>query len=411
MLQLNDTHKISVAVLAIAALLAFNYNVMLFGLNNDFIGIVFSVALFLFGARKTAFKLNYLLIAIIFLFEFVSYRLHIKSLHFLSLVLLICLVFYSFTNKFSFIAFICIILFSTLFDKFFDHLTAEIKQQLCYLAFITLKNFMEIEKTEGVSIYINNAKITVDTACMGLAMFKTGLLIGAALLTLEEKKQKKYYTISQIMLFCAIVIVLNIISNYFRIITLILFDCTQENTLHHTIGLFCFTFYQVAPMLFIIRYFKCRKEEQNHEQTRIKYWPMLLASIVVLITSFKVKKEKELDLLAGLNPKYKTENGKWITNDVFQVNSNDTLIYIKNPIHKPLICWTGDGYKITDSKEVAVNGQKIWFNKMEKKGVEYDSYWWYESENKKYTSYISAMWQKLLFNKSIRLINETTKSR
>jgi exosortase N len=406
MLDSFNTNKITIAVVAMLLLIAFNYNVILFGLDNDFIGIVFSIGLFIIGARTTSYKINYMLIGIIVLFEFVSFRLHIKSLHFLSITLLICLVYYSFTKKFSFIAFICIILFSTLFNKFFEHLTTEIKQHLCYIAFITLKNCMSIDRIEGVSIYIDNAKITIDTACMGLAMFKTGLLIGAVLLTLEEKKQKKYYTIFQIFLFCLIIIILNILSNYFRILTLILFNCTQENVLHHSIGLLCFAIYQIVPMILLIRYFKCRKEEAKAETASINYWPILISFVVVFITSFEMKKEKKLDLLSGLDSKYDIQKGTWVTNDVFKINIGDTLVYIKDPIHKPLICWTGDGYKITDSKEVVIQNQKVWFNRMEKNGILYNSYWWYESGDKKYTSYIEIMWQKLLYNKPIRLINK-----
>jgi len=410
MLNFINTNKNIITIFVLLLfLIAFNYNVILFGLDNDFIGIVFSIGLFIIGARKTVYKINYFLVGIIIVFEFVSFRLHIRSLHFLSLVLLICLVYYSFTKKFSFIAFICIILFSTLFNKFFDNLTTEIKQGLCYAAFTTLKGFMPIERIEGVSFYLNKAKITIDTACMGLSMFKTGLLVGAVLLTLEEKKQKKYYTIFQILLFSSLIIILNILSNYFRIITLIVFNCTKENLLHHSIGLLCFALYQVIPMIFIIRYFKCRKEENKTETFSINYWPIALSSLIVLITSFEMKKEKKLDLLTGLSPKYDIQNGQWITNDVFKMYHNDTLVYIKDPIHKPLICWTGDGYKITFSKEITIQNQKVWFNRMEKNGIQYNSYWWYESGSQKYTSYIEVMWQKLLYNQPIRLINETSR--
>lgn len=409
MRSLPNANKKTIAVLTIALLIVINYNVVLFGLNYDFIGIAFSVGLFIIGAQKTNLKINYLLLAIILLFEFISFRLHIKSMHFLSLLMLICMVYYSCTKKFSFIAFICILLFSTLFNKFFDHLTTEIKQNLCCAAFFTLRNFIQIERIEGVSIFVNDAKITIDTACMGLNMFKTGLLIGAILLTFEEKKHKKYYSIIQILIFCVIVIILNILSNYFRIITLILFNCTEENILHHSLGLLCFVVYQLLPMLFIIRYFKCRKEESKVPDSSPNYWVILPALLAVLVTSFEIKKEKKLDLLSKLNPKYEIHKGKWIANDVFKIYAADTLIYIKDAMHKPLICWTGDGYKITDSKEIVLKNQKVWFNIMEKNGIQYHSYWWYEAGNKKYTSYVEVMWQKLLYNKPIRLINETTR--
>lgn len=397
----------TVAVLAIISIIALNGNTVTFGLENDFFGVIFSVALFFIGGRKTNFKISYVLIALLLLFEFISYRLHTKSLHFLSLTLLVCLVFYYFTNRFSFIAFICILLFSSLFNKFFDHLTTEIKQALCYTVFSTLKNVLPIDRIEGVTFYANNAKITIDTACMGLSMFKTGLLTGALLLTLEEKKQRLYFGILQITAFCFIIIMLNIISNYFRITTLVLLNCTKENMLHHTVGLTCFVLYQVVPMLFIIRYFKPKIKEITTVAFQPKMYPVAMAFGIVAITSLEMKNETNDNILANLNSKYDTDKGVWVNKEVFKIVTPEKLIYIKTPSHKPLICWTGDGYTITESKEITNENEKIWVATMEKDSVHYHSYWWYECGNKKYTSFIEVMLMKLVYNKPIRLINET----
>jgi hypothetical protein len=65
---------------------------------------------------------------------------------------------------------------------------------------------MTLDRIEGVNFY--QQKITIDTACMGLSMFKTGLLTGAILLTLEEKKQI-FWNYSDCY-FCFVVIVLNV---------------------------------------------------------------------------------------------------------------------------------------------------------------------------------------------------------
>ena len=409
MYNLFSEYKIGLGILAICVLFAINYNVVLFGLDNDFFGIVFSALLFVFGSRKTNFKINYLLIALIFIFEFVSYRLHTQSLHFLSLMLFLCLIFYSFTGKFSYIAFICILLFSTIFNKFFEHLTSEIKQGLCYAVFLTLKNFMTLDRIEGVNFYINNSRITIDTACMGLSMFKTGLLTGAILLTLEEKKQQKYFGIIPIVLFCLIVIVLNIISNYFRIVTLVILDCTQENTLHHLVGLLCFGMYQLVPMLFIINYFKPKNNEIEATHFQSKKLPIILTFGVLLLTSLEVKSLQNNDLLKNLHPKYNVKNGVWISDEVFKMTTPNKLIYIKTPSHKPLICWTGNGYTITESKEILIDNEKVWYNKMEKNNIQYISIWWYECGDKKYTSFLEVMCMKLIYNQPIRLINETSR--
>lgn len=394
-------------ILGLLLLLALNYTIVTFGLDSDFFGIVFSVLLFFIGGRTTHFKINYLLIGLILIFEFVSFRLHTKSLHFLSLMLLICLVYYYFTKKFSFIALICILLFSTIFNKFFEHLTTEIKQALCENVYFILKNFITIDRIEGVNFYINGAKISVDTACMGLSMFKTGLLTGAILLTLEERKQKLHFSILQIIVFCLIIILLNIISNYFRIITLILLDSTEENILHHTIGLLCFLLYQVLPMIFMIRYFKPKKEAIVVTEKQNNFIPVAFSFVIVLVTSVEMKNAMSVDLLTDLNPKYDIRKGEWVDEEVFKIQSPEKLVYIKTPSHKPLICWTGNGYKITESKEILVENEKIWFNKMEKNNNQYVSLWWYECDGKKYTSFVEVMLMRLIYGKPIRLINET----
>lgn len=399
----------TITILISCCLLITNYNIVLIGLDSNLFGILFSIALFFIGGRKTTLNLNYPLFAVLLILEFVSYRLHTKSIHFLALALFICLLYYNITQKFSFIAFICILLFSSLFNTFFEYLTTEIKQSLCYYVYITLRNFIPINKIEGVNFYINNARITIDTACMGLSMFKTGLLSGALLLTLEEKKQQKYFNVLQIVFFCCILVVLNIISNYFRIITLILFNCTEENTLHHTIGILCFILYQIIPMLFVIRFFKPNKQEIKITKKLYPIFFIIIPAILVFTTSFKIKKEQHYNLLENLDPEYQNEIGVWVNKEVFKIVTPDKLVYIKTSNHNPLICWTGTGYKIIESKEVKKGNENIWRVKMEKNNIQYYSYWWYECNKKKYTSLIEVLLIKLFINKPVRLINETSK--
>ncbi len=414
-------NQILILIFAILSLFVINFNVVKLGFNSDFFGIIVSILIFALGSRKTKLKVNYLLILLILMLEFVSFRLHTKSLHFLSILLFASLIYHHITQKFSFIAFICILIFSSIFNKFFEHLTTEIKQNLCYLVFETCGKFLNIDRIEGVNFYIKNSKIAIDTACMGLSMFKTGLLIGAILLTLDEKKHQKYFGIFQIIIFCLIIILLNIISNYFRIVTLIILNCTQENLLHHLVGLICFAFYQVVPMFFIIKYLKPKhvfleqnidlKERNNQGIINFnlqKHIILLFILIIIVVTSLEIKNIKNDSLLLNLNPKYNIENGEWINNEVFKIETFDKLIYIKKPSHKPMICWTGDGYLITESKEITLNNDKVWFNKMEKNNIQYNSVWWYECGNKKYTSFIEVMFMKLIYNKPTRLINEVS---
>ncbi|KQB40281.1 exosortase N [Flavobacterium aquidurense] len=408
-MKLIFQYRNAIVLLILVCLLVINSNIVLSGLDSNLFGIVFSIILFLIGGRKTSFNMNYPLLGIIFLLEFISFRLHTKSLHFLALALFACFVYYTITGKFSFIAFICIFLFSSIFNTFFEYLTVEIKQTLCYGVYLVLKNSIPITKIEGVNFYINNAKITIDTACMGLSMFKTGLLIGAFLLTLEERKQHTYFNVKQIFLFCFMVILLNIISNYFRIVILILFDCTDENALHYSIGMLCFIFYQIIPMLFLVRFFKPKQQEiPNQTSNKFIFFPVIIAFSIILATSLEIKKELKHDLLENLNTVYNIKSGIWINSEVFKIATPEKLIYIKIPSHNPLICWTGNGYKIIESKVIKKNNEEICFVRMEKNKIQYYSYWWYECDHKKYTSLVEILLIKLFYNKSVRLINETS---
>lgn len=402
-------YKKPIGILIVCSLLIMNYDIVLPCLDNNLFGIIFSTILFFIGGRETRLNLNYPLFAMFVVLEIISFRLHTKSVHLLAVALFICLLYYNITRKFSFIAFICLLLFSSLFNAFFEYLTTEIKQSLCYYVYLTLKNFIPINKIEGVNFYLNNAKITIDTACMGLSMFKTGLLSGGILLTLEEKKQKKYFSILQIFLFCCILIVLNIVANYFRIITLILFNCTEDNALHHTIGILCFLFYQITPMLFAVRFFKPEKEENTIKKEPYSVFFVFVGSLLLLVTSLEIKKEKSYDLLENLSPEYRTQKGIWVNKEVYKITTPEKLIYIKTPTHSPLVCWTGTGYKIIESEKIKKRNEKIWRVKMEKNNIQYYSYWWYECNNIKYTSLIEVFLLKLFSNTSVRLINETYK--
>ena len=128
----------------------------------------------------------------------------------------------------------------------------------------------------------------------------------------------------------------------------------------------------------------------------------------MFITSLEIKREQNYSLLENLNPNYNIKKGVWINNEVFKIVTPKTLIYIKTPIHKPLICWTGNGYKIIESKEIIRSNEKIWLTKLEKNNIRYFSYWWYEYDNKKYTSLTEVLLLKLFHNKTVRLINETS---
>jgi exosortase N len=241
---------------------------------------------------------------------------------------------------------------------------------------------------------------------MGLNLFKTGILFVAIIIALEEKKQQKTFDFLQLIIVFLAVIVLNIFSNYFRIITLVLFECIEDNFLHQLIGWVSFLIYQIIPTLFLIKYgIKPKLKPENYVSKTNKSLFFIL-SIIVMFTSIKIKEEKNYYLLQNLPQKYK--NGTWVVkNHVYKKVNQDTLVYVKAPFHKPTNCWTGSGYKILNQKITQKNKDKIWKITMEKNHKKYHSYYWYQVGNCKETSYIRAIFLGFIDKKPIQLINET----
>lgn len=392
----------------VVLLATINFDNIKLGFKSNGIGFGFAMLLFTIGSRPTQKNLSKYLIGLIVILEIICFRLHTQSVHFLALSIYICLIFYCFTGRFSLISFISILIFSSIFSKLFEYHTIEIKQSLCNMVYKTLQNTMNFDKIEGVNFYIHNKKITVDTACMGLSMFKTGLLLAALLMTIAEKQVNKYYSVLQILVFCVFAILFNIISNYFRIILLLITDETKENFCHHAIGILCFIIYQILPMFFVLKIVKPSQIAHKDLPKKAENYIWTLPTLLLIVVSFQLKTKINSNILCGLEQKYTLQKGIWVNPDVFQIQTSNKITYIKTISHKPLVCWTGNGYKITKSEKITKNNEFIWHNVMQKDSVTFDSYWWYESDQKKYTTYLEVMLIRLLSNKPMRLINEVT---
>jgi exosortase N len=398
--------KIWISVFIISSLIILNFPLIINNLERESLGTLVAFTLFFYSAKATKLKIDYFVFAMILVLQYISYHLHINSLHFLSIELFIIGIYYAITKKFSIIAFCCVLLFSSLFQKISDGFSTEIKQEICKWVYFSLRNFIKIDGFEGVNFYINQTQITIDTACMGLNLFKTGLLLGAIILILEEKKQNKNYGNWQKIFVIIAVIVLNIISNYFRIITLLIFQCIENNFTHQLIGWFSFVVYQVIPTFLLLKYVIQPKFENKEYDSKTNIYLFFGISIILFITSLKMKEEKNYDLLSNLPQKYK--NGSWvIKNHVYKKEIGETLIYVKAPFHNPMTCWTGSGYKITKTEIISKNNHEIWKITMKKNNKTYHSYWWYEIDNQIETNYFKATLQSLQDRKPIKLINET----
>ncbi len=407
MFFINQNKKVIIFSWIAAIILIFcNSKIIENGFSNDLMGIVLSLILFVFGSKASNHKtVNGLLFFLIFL-AFITWQLKTVSLHFLGILVLLTLLFFVTTARFSTIGFFCILMFSSIFNKVFDTSTTEIKQFLCKIAYHSIKNFVKVDKIEGVCFYINNKQIFIDSACMGLSMLKIGFLFCAFLLVLNQKKHQKNYSFFQITALFFTSFLVNLLGNYFRIIILVLMGCTTKNTLHELVGLCCFLIYQVLPLLLISKHIKPKKQPILFEAKN--HWSKIVLAFALLFAiTFWLKQPTQNNFADEILLKYNLRNGKWIKTDVYRVFTKTEIIYVKKPIHNPLICWTGSGYKILSSKKMLSKNGLVWCICLEKNGKKHLSYWWFECDGKTETSFIFVMLKSIFYQKPVWLINRT----
>lgn len=294
--------------------------------------------------------------------------------------------------------------------------TPNIKQYLTQLSYWTLKDLLNLSDMSGVHFKQGSQWITIDSSCMGLHMFKTGFLVLLILITLKEKIENLFYKYWYYFLLIVVCFFLNIFSNYFRIILLILLKNTEAGAIHYLIGTVCFLLYQILPLYVLVRYFKPTiSDAEPLKSNNISPSSIIISGALCLfliyIGYFVKRNFNETEyVLNGLEKRYPIKNGKWVEPDVYKIFTDNKLIYIKAKYHNPLVCWTGDGFAILDKKIT----EKLVRGKMEKVNLALitnqkdtiAAYYWFEHRDLVYTSTLKMNLQQILYGGKSRLINE-----
>ncbi|MBL0912513.1 MAG: exosortase N [Bacteroidia bacterium] len=387
-------------------LLLVNYRTLQTGLGSNLSVLLGAALLFVYASRPASPRMYYGVSVLVLLLFFCSWQLFTRSTLSLALVLTGILLFYLHTGRFSAGAFLLFIFCTSVSDKLIMEFSVEIKQELCTWAYLSLKDVLSIEKQEGVHLWISGRRISVDTACMGLSMLRTGFLCAVALLSLEEKRSGRRFSYMQYLLVFALALFCIILSNYCRILILLLTGNTEENLLHQLIGLSCFALYILLPLFLLFRFMKPRTPYRE-VRPGSSYIPVFIFGILMIIAgalSLRMEKGPEYSrILEGLS----TAGGEWINPEVYKIQQEGKLIYIKTASHSPMLCWTGSGYHVLRDYISTYEHKPAHCTLLEKDGKVLYSYWWYENGSERALSFPEVMLTQLFTGSPARLINVT----
>ena len=301
----------------------------------------------------------------------------------------------------------------------------------------------------GNQIEMADIVFSVDPACAGLHMLILSLLICLFLLMYYQRNsamQLRFPHLTGIFITC---IILNIVSNFFRIMLLVTFKIMPGTPLHDLVGIICLVVYVIIPLMAGLKpivahlghknetsinipltksnnkrayeFLNSTKEQlkrikNNRGRILTNYLPLhgffvilllIVAFHIVSIDQF-IGKRTEIRL-AGFQEQH-LENG------IMKFENKEALIYLKPtvfyaPDHDPKICWTGSGYVFKSIKKEQWNGLELYTAILEKHQDKIYAAWWFDNGKTQTTDQLLWRWKDMKGEHSFYLINVNASSR
>jgi exosortase N len=243
----------------------------------------------------------------------------------------------------------------------------------------------------GNVIIKDGVEFSVDSVCVGLKMMVYSILAILILAAYLERKHCRFLSFTAILISIVIVILLNIISNFIRIVILTLFTIMPESPLHELVGIICFVLYVLIPSYFIVMnmgeniWFYSKRNFTLKLNNRTRMLLNLILGILIIVIGYFRDGANHLnkDLL-----KIEPVSGysyQIVDQEVVKMEKPGILMYVK-PIskfygaeHNPMICWIGSGYTFKNINTQTTQGNEIYTGTLVKGNDKLYTAWWFEN--------------------------------
>ncbi|TCD16874.1 exosortase N [Pedobacter psychrodurus] len=276
----------------------------------------------------------------------------------------------------------------------------------------------------GNIIELEKHSFAVDPACAGLNMLVISLIISLFLLVYNQKrinKQPPFILVGGLFL---LTIGLNICSNFFRILLLVLFKIMPDTVFHDAIGLICLSIYVIVPLIFVSKVliihfstFKKQNPNQNRPANYNVRLPLLHITILALLIFIALNMVKA-DHLTPINNQIQLSGfkKKLLETGISKFENNEALIYIKPapfyvPGHDPKLCWTGSGYDFNNIKKEKIANTEIYTAILSKGADRIYAAWWFDNGTIKSINQLSWRWSGAMGSQLFYLVNVNANNR
>jgi len=273
--------------------------------------------------------------------------------------------------------------------------------------------------TKGNVIIQANKEFSIDPGCMGLTMMAASLLFGAFVLAFFQQRMERTIKTRHLFGYFGLVVLLNILSNLFRIIILVFFSIPPKSIFHDFAGIACLLPYVFYPSVKLAEYFVKRGTmvEADHDLegklTTGQLWVhnLLLAFLVAL--SFYVTNADTYNLKGPIGSKVKGYETSLYEPGIIKLNSVNSLVYIKqirgfyDTDHNPMICWKGSGFTLDHTEKQMIYGREVFTAWLISGDLKLYTAWWYTNGKDEITSQLDWRWNMLSKRESYALVNIT----
>lgn len=355
-----------------------------------------------------------------------------RSVFFFFLLFSFLLFLENFIGKVSLLFFFVMVLISPLFKFFSDALSFPLRLWLSRTAADTI-TFAGIKaRSAGNIINIDGFDFYIDQACAGLNMLNLSLLISLFIITFHQRKTCRSLSFLAIISVLVFTFLLNIFSNFFRILLVVIFKIMPGTTMHDLVGLFSLTVYVILPMVWLTGPFVNRfgKHIPKNEQSNKEGQDSFNKNLRNLFSSALVLRYPALQLIffgimvyLSLHPQktpaasINDENIQLIgyqktilENNVLKFENKEALIYMKptafyTPEHNPMVCWTGSGYEFQLINKEVIKGIEVYTGTLIKGKDKIYASWWFDNGPVKTIDQLNWRWQGAKGSKGFYLVN------
>ncbi len=275
----------------------------------------------------------------------------------------------------------------------------------------------------GNAIVFRGMESHVDPDCMGLRMITTSLIMTMALVALMERKRSVLLPSLYLPALLTLTLLLVAVSNYARVIALVITRAPAGGTAHELIGLACWLLILLLPMAWTVDRLTGRIPPRDRLFPGAA-WPewkravAIAALLPVMVAGFAhphVAVENEQDpsaehlVLDGFERSI-------LPNHVVRFAGDGVLIYVKpgkpfySDDHHPMSCWLGSGFTFTHEVVEQHRDGEICRGLLVNGTAERHTAWWYDNGRVRTTGQLDWRLRAARGEGPFRLVNITADS-